>query len=127
MKDGLPEGASFPMPSAPAVIDQDGCLYIPRVVGVMVGQDLEVRNSDPLMHNIKAVPTENRPIQHQPAARGHDLDRSFRTPEIMVPLECNVHGWMHAYVGVVEHPYFAVSGADGAFNDHGASGRNVRG
>lgn len=112
---GLPDGASFPQPSAPATIDQNGCLYTPRVLGVMVGQDLEIRNSDPLMHNIKAVPTENRGFNISQPSEGMTSTRSFRTPEIMIPLECNVHGWMHAYVGVMEHPYFAVSGVDGSF------------
>ena len=112
---GLPDGASFPQPSGPATIDQNGCLYTPRVLGVMVGQDLEIMNSDPLMHNIKAVPTENRGFNISQPSEGMTSTRSFRTPEIMVPLECNVHGWMNAYVGVMEHPYFAVSGADGSF------------
>jgi hypothetical protein len=112
---GLPAGASFPQPSGPARIDQNGCLYSPRVLGVMVGQDLEIMNSDPLMHNIKAVPAENRGFNISQPSEGMTSTRSFRTPEIMVPLECNVHGWMNAYVGVLEHPYFAVSGADGSF------------
>jgi hypothetical protein len=113
---GLPAGP-YP-PGGKAVIDQDGCLYKPRVVGVMVGQDLEIKNSDPLLHNIKSAPTENRPFNiSQP--RVMSTTRSFRTPEVMVPLQCDVHGWMKAYVGVVEHPYFAVSGADGSFTISG--------
>ena len=118
---GLPAGP-YPMPSEPARIDQDGCLYTPRVIGAMVGQSLEITNSDPLLHNIKAVPTANRPFNiSQPRVmtttrRGA---RAFGTPEIMVPIECNVHGWMNAYIGVVEHSYFAVSGPDGSFTISG--------
>jgi plastocyanin len=115
---GLPAGP-YPMPAAAATIDQDGCLYSPRVVGVMVGQDLEISNSDPVLHNIKAVPTENRGFNISQPRAGMTSTRSFNTAEIMVPLECNVHGWMNAYVGVVEHPYFAVSGADGSFTING--------
>ncbi len=111
---GLPEGP-YPEPSEAPTIDQDGCLYSPRVVGVMVGQTLEITNSDPLLHNIKAVPTENRGFNISQPRAGMTSRRSFTTPEIMVPLECNVHGWMNAYVGVVEHPYFATSAADGSF------------
>ena len=85
----------------------------------MVGQDLEIRNSDPIMHNIKAVPIENRGFNISQPKAGMTSTRSFRTPEIMVPLECNVHGWMHAHVGVMEHPYFDVSGADGSFTIEG--------
>ena len=111
---GLPDGP-YPEPSEAATIDQDGCLYSPRVVGVMVGQTLEITNSDPLLHNIKATPTENRPFNVSQPRAGMTSTRTFPTPEVMIPLECNVHGWMNAYVGVVEHPYFAVTGADGAF------------
>ncbi len=111
---GLP-GGPYPLPSEPATIDQDGCLYSPRVIGVMVGQTLAITNSDPLLHNIKAVPTENRGFNISQPRAGMTSNRTFTTPEIMVPLQCNVHGWMNAYVGVVEHPYFAVTAADGSF------------
>ena len=111
---GLP-GGPYPMPSEPATIDQNGCLYVPRVVGVMVGQTLAITNSDPLLHNIKAVPTENRLFNISQPRAGMTSNRTFTAPEIMVPFECSVHGWMNAYAGVVEHPYFAVSGADGSF------------
>ncbi len=111
---GLP-GGPYPMPSAPATIDQDGCLYSPRVLGVMVGQTLAITNSDPILHNIKAVPTENRGFNISQPRAGMTTNRTFNTPEIMIPLECNVHGWMNAYVGVVEHPYFATTAADGSF------------
>ncbi len=112
---GLPEGP-YPTPGSPAALDQDGCLYHPRVLGVMVGQSLEIRNSDPLLHNIKAVPTENRGFNISQPRAGMTTTRTFNTPEVMVPLECTVHGWMNAYIGVVEHPYFATSGSDGAFS-----------
>ena len=111
---GLPAGP-YPAPTGAAVVDQDGCLYHPRVLGVMTGQDLEIRNSDPLLHNIKAVPTANRGFNISQPQAGMTTTRSFRVPEVMVPLECSVHGWMNAYVGVVEHPYFATSGSDGSF------------
>lgn len=111
---GLP-GGPYPAPSTPAKIDQDGCLYHPRVLGVMVGQKLEIGNSDPLLHNIKAIPTENRGFNISQPRAGMTTSKTFKTPEIMVPIECNVHGWMHAFVGVVEHPYFATSSEDGTF------------
>ena len=115
---GLPDGP-YPEPSEAATIDQDGCLYSPRVLGVMVGQTLEITNSDPLLHNIKAVPTENRGFNISQPRAGMTSRRTFTTPEIMIPLECSVHGWMNAYLGVVEHPYFATSGADGSFTISG--------
>ncbi len=115
---GLPDGP-YPMPSEPATIDQNGCLYTPRVIGVMVGQTLEITNSDPLLHNIKAVPTENRLFNISQPRAGMTSSRTFTAPEIMIPFECSVHGWMNAYAGVVEHPYFATSGADGSFTISG--------
>ncbi len=111
---GLPAGP-YPMPSQPATIDQNGCLYTPRVLGVMVGQPFEITNSDPLLHNIKAVPSENRPFNISQPRAGMTTTRTFSTPEVMVPLECNVHGWMNAYIGVTDHPYFATSSEDGTF------------
>ena len=111
---GLPEGP-YPMPASPAVIDQDGCLYEPRVLGVVVGQELEIKNSDPLMHNIKAVPTENRGFNISQPRVMSTTRRGFNTPEVMIPIECNRHNWMHAYIGVMSHPYFATSGGDGTF------------
>jgi plastocyanin len=115
VKSGLPQGARYAAPSEPVVLDQDGCLYEPRVFGVMVGQPIEIRNSDPLLHNIKAVPTENRGFNISQPTEGMKTTRTFNTAEVMVPLECNVHGWMNAYAGVKEHPFFATAGEDGTF------------
>jgi hypothetical protein len=115
VKSGLPADQAFPRPAANPMIDQDGCLYQPRVVGVMVGQPLTIRNSDPLLHNIKADPTVNRGFNVSQPQAGMTREQTFSDPEIMVPLECNVHGWMNAFVGVVAHPFFAVSGEDGTF------------
>ena len=119
VKSGLPQGARYSAPSQPVVLDQDGCLYEPRVFGVMVGQPLEIRNSDPLLHNIKAVPTENRGFNISQPTEGMKTTRTFNTAEVMVPLECNVHGWMNAFVGVKEHPFFATAGEDGTFRIEG--------
>lgn len=115
VKSGLPAGATYSAPTTPVVVDQDGCIYHPRIFGVMVNQPIEIRNSDPVLHNIKAVPTVNRGFNISQPTQGMSTTRTFSSPEVMVPLECNVHGWMHASVGVMSHPFFAVSGADGAF------------
>jgi plastocyanin len=113
ISDGV--SGTFPASGDPVLIDQRGCIYHPRVAGVQTGQTITFRNSDGLLHNIKAVPTVNRGFNiSQP--NNMDTQRSFPQPEVMIPVECNVHGWMQAYIGVVEHPYFAVSGADGSFS-----------
>jgi hypothetical protein len=114
VKEGL-EGMTFPTPSEPMVLDQDGCRYVPHVGGVQVGQDLAVENSDGLLHNINATPRENRGFNvSQPVEM--TTTRTFAVPEVMIPLRCDVHGWMSAYLGVLPHPYYAVTGADGTFD-----------
>jgi hypothetical protein len=115
VKAGLPADAKYPPPTTPAVIDQSACEYHPRVFGIMVGQPLEIRNSDPLMHNIKTHPKQNPPFNVSQPTAGMKLTRTFTAPEVMLPFECNVHGWMHAYAGVLSHPFFAATGTDGSF------------
>jgi len=119
VKSGLPAGVTYPTPTTPVVIDQNGCLYTPRVFGVMAGQPIEIRNSDPVLHNIKAVPTANRGFNISQPSQGMTTTRTFTTAEVMVPFECNVHGWMNAWVGVMTHPFYATSGADGGFSIQG--------
>jgi len=113
---GVPAGQTFTAPATPVVLDQSGCRYHPHVFGVMVGQTLEIRNSDPVLHNIKAVAKKNRPFNVSQPNAGMTTNRTFSTPEVMVNLQCNVHGWMHAWVGVRPDPFFAVSGKDGSFS-----------
>lgn len=116
VKSGLPAGYKPPAATTPVVIDQDGCHYKPHVFGIMVGQPLHIKNSDPLLHNIKSKGRANRPFNiSQPNVTRSPTVRSFTAPEVMVSLECNVHGWMQAYAGVVAHPFFAVTGPDGTF------------
>jgi len=119
VKSGLPAGQTYPVPSEPVVIDQRGCLYHPRALAIMAGQKLEIKNSDPVLHNIKALPTKNRPFNISQPTEGMTTTRTFTTPEDNVPVECNVHGWMHSNIIVLPHPFFAVSGEDGSFTIKG--------
>jgi plastocyanin len=114
VKSGL-EGKTFAVPSTPVVIDQSGCWFYPRVMGIQVGQILQVVNSDPVTHNIHPMAQVNRDWNHSQGAGDPPLARKFVKPEIMIPVKCNIHSWMHAFIGVVEHPYFAVTGEDGSF------------
>lgn len=116
VKSGL-EGRTFPPVAEDDVVllDQDGCRYAPHVFGIRVGQTLQVRNSDPTLHNIHATPAENDEFNTGQPIEGMIYDTSFDSPEVMVPFKCDVHGWMNAYAGVVDHPYFHVTGEDGAF------------
>jgi plastocyanin len=115
VKTGL-EGQSFPVPSEPVVVDQQRCWYTPRVVGVRVGQPFQVLNSDPLLHNVRAEAAVNQPFNQGQPVQGVRYSHTFSTDEVMVALRCDVHAWMNAWVGVMNHPYFAVTGADGAFS-----------
>jgi len=116
---GVPATQKFTAPTAAVVLDQDGCRYHPHVFGVMVGQPLEIRNSDPLLHNIKALAKKNRGFNVSQPNAGMTKTVSFPTPEVMVNLECNVHGWMRAYLGVRPDPFYAVTGPDGSFSIKG--------
>jgi hypothetical protein len=112
VKEGLDR--DFPAPRQGALLDQEGCIYHPRVIGVQAGQPLIVRNSDGLLHNVNATPTRNRGFNFsQPVDM--ETTRTFTTQEVMIPIRCDVHGWMRAYIGVVDHPYFSVSQEDGTF------------
>jgi plastocyanin len=104
-----------PVPSEPVAIDQRACVYVPRVVGARVGQTLQVRNSDEGLHNVHSASTRGNDFNlSQPTAgMGHRL--SLRNAEKMLRITCDVHRWMTAFVGVVDHPYFATSGAGGTF------------
>lgn len=118
VKSGLSADAKYPAPSTPVEIDQDGCHYRPHVLGVMVGQPLAIKNSDGILHNIKAKAVKNRPFNiSQPT--NMTSTRSFSAPEVTVGLECSVHGWMRAWLAVLPHPFFAVSGTDGSFSIKG--------
>ncbi len=113
VKEGLQ--GEWPAPADVVELDQDGCRYRPHVVGVQAGQTLLIRNSDAVLHNINTQPTANRGFNISQPQVGMESRREFSRAEVMIPVKCDVHGWMSAYVGVVDHPYFAVSGGDGAF------------
>jgi plastocyanin len=114
-----PVAGTFPAPSSPVVIDQKGCHYEPHVVGVMVGQTLQLKNSDGLLHNVHALPKVNTPFNMAMPANRLTADTKFGQEEGMFQVKCDVHGWMTAYVGVFANPFFAVTGADGKFTISG--------
>jgi plastocyanin len=115
IKEGLGD-QKFDPPTTMAVLDQVGCMYTPRVVGVMVGQELEIKNSDGTLHNVHALPTASKQFNNAMPMKGMTIKRKFTAPEIMVRVKCDVHPWMAAYIGVVAHPFFAVSDEDGTFS-----------
>ena len=117
LKTGL-EGQTFETPTRPGKLDQVGCAYAPRVMGLMVGQPLMILNSDRIMHNVNMTPKVNEGFNKAMPAKIRKLPvrgTHFSQPEVMIRFKCDVHPWMSAYVGVLPHPFFAVSAADGSF------------
>ena len=114
VKDGL-GNLKFPVPATALVLDQKGCQYRPHVFGVQVGQPIEILNSDNTLHNVHAIPEQNREFNKAHQMAGIKHTHVFSTREVMVPFKCDVHRWMNAYVGVLDHPYYAVTGANGTF------------
>jgi plastocyanin len=110
-------GKSTGASAAPAVIDQKGCVYHPQILALQTGQKLIVKNADPVLHNVHTTPTVagNKEENQAQMPNAPDLNFSFAAPENFLRFKCDVHPWMFAWVTVVDHPYFAVTGKDGAF------------
>jgi hypothetical protein len=106
---------TYPPPATAAVIDQKGCTYHPHVFGVVTGQNIEILNSDPTLHNIHSLPEKNEAFNLGMPVQGMKYTKKFDKPEVMVRIKCDVHGWMSAFCGVVAHPFFAVTAADGTY------------
>lgn len=107
---------NFPASTTPIVIDQHGCQYHPHVLGIQVGQPLQIKNSDNTLHNIHALPTVNSAFNEGQPVQGMVSTKKFDKPEITpFKVKCDVHGWMKAWMAVLPHPFYAVSQANGTF------------
>ena len=102
-------------PEEPVVIDQKGCIYSPHVLGIMAGQQLDILNNDGTLHNIHALPKVNKEFNKAQPRSKKKLSVKFEKPEAPFKVKCDVHPWMGAYIGVFDHPCFAVSGDDGTY------------
>ena len=109
-----PPKGKFKAPKKAAKLDQVGCRYIPKVLGVMVKQPIEIINSDPTLHNVHAFAKRGEFNQAMPK-QGQKIKKKFKKEQVMVPIKCDVHSWMQAHVGVLSHPFFATTGKDGSF------------
>ncbi|MEZ4749550.1 MAG: hypothetical protein R3B54_02665 [Bdellovibrionota bacterium] len=112
IKSGAKKGSA---PTKAVEFDQKGCVYHPHVIGVQVGQPFEIINSDSTLHNVHSMAKKNAGFNMGMATKGQKVTKTFSKPETMIKFKCDVHGWMTAYVGVVDNPYFAVTGDDGSF------------
>ena len=108
---------TYPIPRDPVVVDQKGCRFIPHVSAAMVGQRVAFTNSDSTMHNVHMLPTVagNDAFDISQGPHADAVARYFHTPEQMLPIRCNNHPWMHAYLNVLANPFFTVTDADGHF------------
>ena len=107
---------NYPVPSTPVVIDQHGCQYHPHVMGIQVGQPLQIKNSDATLHNIHALPVVNSSFNEGQPVQGMVSTKKFDKPEITpFKVKCDVHGWMKAYMAVMPHPFYSVSQGNGTF------------
>ncbi len=109
------EGKSFDVPTEPAVLDQKGCLYTPKVMGVMAGQKIKVLNNDGTLHNVHPKPKVNKEFNLAMPKFLKVKEISLDKPEVMIPVKCDVHPWMSGHIGVTSHPFFGVSDDSGAF------------
>jgi plastocyanin len=102
-------------------MDQKGCRYIPHVIGVLKGQSVEFRNSDLTMHNIHTLPTAPgaQSIDLSQSPKGTPQVKQFNLVETMIPVRCNNHPWMNAFINVSQTPFFAVTDEDGKFSISG--------
>ncbi len=115
VKQGVPQQKPTP-PSSPVVLDQRGCMYEPQVIALRAGQTLLVRNSDATLHNVHVSPRANRGFNIGQPIRGLEAKRVLDKSEVGIKVACDIHGWMAASIAVFDHPWFAVTGADGAFS-----------
>jgi plastocyanin len=110
---------TWTVPAASATLDQNGCMYKPHVLGVMAGQNIDIKTSDATNHNIHPMPQVNAEWNESQPPGDPGKTKSFARQEVMIPVKCQIHPWMKAYIGVVSHPFFSVTGDDGTYTIKG--------
>lgn len=108
----ISKGKAFPEDSA--VLDQKGCEYLPYVTIVRKDADLTILNSDGILHNIHTYSDKNKPVNRAQPKFKKKITEKFSEPE-MIKVTCDVHGWMRGWLAVVDHPYYVITDASGAF------------
>ncbi len=116
---GLPAGKAWPAPKTPVVLDQKGCMYVPHVMGIMVGQTYKILNSDGILHNVHTLPKINKGFNRAMPPTMKEATTTFDKAEAIFNTKCDVHPWMSAYVGVFTHPFFSVTSTDGKYTISG--------
>ena len=114
-----PPATGHDAPAEPVVMDQKGCIYEPRIAGVLQGQEILFKNSDGILHNVHGQPEKNQEFNIAMPPILKERKHSFNKPEPLFPVKCDVHPWMNAYIAVMTHPFFATTDADGQFTIDG--------
>ena len=115
--DGAKLGGS--VPTTPVILDQKGCIYVPHVAVVMVGQDFKARNSDGFLHNVHGLCRDNPEFNIPQTQAGQTNDLPANKTAETFSIKCDVHPWMNAWVVVLDHPFSAITGDDGTFTIKG--------
>jgi hypothetical protein len=110
---------TYPPPTEPVELDQQGCMYKPHLVALQVGQPLKIKNNDETLHNIHPRPAVNQEFNVGQARKGMEVTKTFDKKEVMIPVGCDVHPWMRSYISVLDHPFFAVTDEDGKYEIKG--------
>ncbi len=113
ISSGLPD-QKWPVRSDAITLDQQACVYHPKMIAIQVGQELDITNSDPLLHNVHAIVKRSEFNQAMPT-QGMKAERKFKAQDLEGKIACEVHPWMHAALRVLDNPFFAVTGPDGSF------------
>jgi hypothetical protein len=114
VSSGVPPGIGYPTP-APIEIIQQNCHYIPHVFTIMTNQTLSVKNGDMTLHNIHVWAEKNPQFNIGQPVKDVTNTAKFAVPEVPIPIRCDVHRWMGAFVGVFDNPFNTVSRQGGAF------------
>jgi plastocyanin len=120
VKSGL--RGRYPLSTTPVALDQEGCVFRPHVLAVAVGQPISIRSADDTLHNVRPMAKLNEDFNLPQPRRGSEHTKRFDKPERMIPIVCDVHSWMRAYVSVFDHPFYAVTDAQGAYSISGLPG-----
>jgi plastocyanin len=105
----------YEIPATPVVLTQKNCMYVPRVLAVMTRQPLEILNEDQTVHNVHPMPRENHAWNKSEPVGGDPITTTFSHPEIAIPIACNIHPWMRAFLFVFDNPYFDITTKTGVF------------
>jgi hypothetical protein len=119
VKSGLPADTAFPLQSPEVTLDQKGCRYVPHVLGMQTGASLKLASADQTNHNVHPLPKNNREWNETIFPDSDPVKHKFTKAEVMIPVKCGIHAWMKAYLGVLDHPFFAVSDGTGQFTIKG--------